>query len=83
MKCLTQVTFHYIGSPCSSAPCHNDGECINKGNSFKCVCPPGFKGRRCQQRGSQKINHLNNYLLYVIASGLSILSEFRNSNNAT
>ena len=37
--------------PCSSDPCVNNGTCVDNGdNTFKCMCPPGVTGDRCQVR---------------------------------
>ncbi|ESO02414.1 hypothetical protein HELRODRAFT_161680 [Helobdella robusta] len=45
-NCETNI-FH----PCRSGPCVNGGKCIELGNctsQFKCVCPFGFTGARCE-----------------------------------
>ena len=38
----------YTVTPCSSSPCHNDGQCIVVDGNHVCVCPPGFNGAECQ-----------------------------------
>ncbi|XP_011376157.1 fibulin-7 isoform X2 [Pteropus vampyrus] len=35
-------------SECSSQPCQNGGTCVEGVNQYKCVCPPGRTGSRCQ-----------------------------------
>ena len=37
--------------PCLDYPCANNGTCVNNGdNTFKCICPSGVPGDRCQDR---------------------------------
>ena len=45
-------------SPCDSKPCENGGECSNVGDSFNCKCPPGYRGKRCQNEGMEEISVL-------------------------
>ncbi|CAH1239205.1 THBS4 [Branchiostoma lanceolatum] len=33
---------------CLPGACENSGTCVDGNNTFSCVCPPGFKGKRCQ-----------------------------------
>ena len=33
---------------CLSAPCENNGTCINSVNMFSCQCPAGYFGNNCQ-----------------------------------
>ncbi|XP_024599825.1 transmembrane protein 87B isoform X5 [Neophocaena asiaeorientalis asiaeorientalis] len=35
-------------SECSSQPCQNGGTCVEGVNQYKCICPPGRTGSRCQ-----------------------------------
>ena len=40
-----------LQTPCSKRPCKNGGKCIAlyERNNFKCTCPSGFKGMKCEQ----------------------------------
>ncbi|XP_039462931.1 coagulation factor VII-like [Oreochromis aureus] len=44
--------------PCLINPCHNNGTCINLGNSQKCQCLDGFEGRYCQTVFEDTLNCL-------------------------
>ncbi|KAJ8035487.1 Neurotrypsin [Holothuria leucospilota] len=33
---------------CSSQPCDNNGQCVNRLTSYICICPLGYNGSRCQ-----------------------------------
>ncbi|KAF0876584.1 FBLN7 protein, partial [Crocuta crocuta] len=37
-------------SECSSQPCQNGGTCVEGVNEYKCICPPGKTGSRCQHQ---------------------------------
>lgn len=37
---------------CESAPCKNNGMCIDKVNSFLCKCAPGWTGNTCEDSKS-------------------------------
>lgn len=37
--------------PCEQQPCENGGRCLFLGESYRCQCPQGFVGRRCQNKG--------------------------------
>ncbi|XP_028394352.1 uncharacterized protein LOC114518524 isoform X7 [Dendronephthya gigantea] len=37
-------------NPCLQRPCQNGGKCQFLGESYRCLCPRGFVGRRCQGR---------------------------------
>lgn len=34
---------------CESSPCQNGGVCVDKINSFACVCAVGFTGPNCEE----------------------------------
>lgn len=33
---------------CQSNPCRNNGQCVDLVGSFRCDCPPAFRGPRCE-----------------------------------
>ncbi|XP_021567513.1 fibulin-7 [Carlito syrichta] len=37
-------------SECSSQPCQNGGTCVEGINQYRCICPPGRIGNRCQHQ---------------------------------
>ncbi|KAL3855281.1 hypothetical protein ACJMK2_014497, partial [Sinanodonta woodiana] len=39
----------YVYNDCSPNPCQHNGTCTNTDVGFNCSCPPGFKGKTCQQ----------------------------------
>jgi len=34
---------------CATSPCRNGATCVDRVNEFKCICPRGFAGTRCQR----------------------------------
>ena len=43
-----------IGTRCESAPCMNDGTCIDvKNNTFLCLCAQGYSGVTCNTSKSR------------------------------
>ncbi len=45
---LTADFFSFIGeSQCDEATCNNGGTCSDEGDSFKCMCAPGWEGATC------------------------------------
>ena len=45
------LLYLFLDSSCASAPCYNGGTCSNYGWTFKCDCPLGFVGERCEIKG--------------------------------
>ena len=42
------------GDPCKTRPCENSAQCKfdpKMGETYICVCPKGFVGKRCQAKG--------------------------------
>ena len=37
----------YLVTPCLSGPCQNGATCKDKRRTFKCLCPPGYEGKKC------------------------------------
>lgn len=40
--------------PCQTRPCENAGKCkfdTKMGNTYICLCPKGYVGKRCQAKG--------------------------------
>ena len=46
---FTGSNCHVDIDECSSNPCRNGGVCTDLINSFRCTCPIGFAGERCDQ----------------------------------
>ncbi len=53
----TCVNFEYElqpnNVPCKPNPCHNGGACVHTFGGFRCECPSGYIGRRCEQLSLQ------------------------------
>nr|XP_021553393.1 fibulin-7 [Neomonachus schauinslandi] len=49
-------------SECSSQPCQNGGTCVEGVTQYKCICPPGRTGSRCQHQ-AQTASLGNKYTL--------------------
>ena len=45
------MLYHYILDidECRSAPCLNEGKCIDRVNSYSCQCKRGFAGTNCEK----------------------------------
>ena len=54
IKCL--LLFLCLGDPCASQPCMNQGSCMRENGGFRCVCPPGYSGSRCEIRDACQSN---------------------------
>lgn len=46
----------WLGDPCASQPCMNQGNCISENGGFRCVCPAGYSGNRCEDRDACQSN---------------------------
>ena len=46
--------FHLLDiDDCAKKPCRNGGRCVDKVNSYQCICKTGYSGLNC---GTSKIN---------------------------
>ena len=45
-----------LDDPCASQPCMNGGTCMRDNGGFRCVCPPGYSGSRCEIRDACQSN---------------------------
>ena len=60
---MVNVIYHTIGETCEydidecqdRRICHHGGKCINNAGSYRCVCPTGYEGNQCQNRGQFKV----------------------------
>lgn len=43
-------------SQCDSMTCLNGGSCFDHGDSYRCVCPPGFRGSTCNSGELQRLS---------------------------
>lgn len=47
-RCIRLMADFFIGeSQCDEATCNNGGTCSDEGDSFKCMCAPGWEGATC------------------------------------
>ena len=51
---------------CEALPCQNGGTCIDKVNSYKCICATGFNGKDCE---NSKFN-----ALYLFTKQISMIN---------
>ena len=56
--------------PCASSPCVNGGECENLKTSYQCKCPAGFKGKRCQIKGTGFLYMYNQNFVFLYFESL-------------
>jgi hypothetical protein len=47
---------HQSGDPCASQPCLNQGTCMRDNGGYRCICPPGYSGARCEIRDACQSN---------------------------
>ena len=60
---MVYVIYHTVGETCEydidecqdRRICHHGGKCINNAGSYRCVCPTGYEGNQCQNRGQFKV----------------------------
>ena len=63
-----------LQNPCSSSPCLHNATCLNgfTDKRYICLCQAGFKGRKCEKKGDQKLRiNLNKCQVYLHACLLS------------
>ncbi|TSV02075.1 Protein jagged-1 [Bagarius yarrelli] len=46
-ECASEPCMNGGESQCDSTTCLNTGTCVDHGESYRCVCPPGFGGSTC------------------------------------
>ena len=55
-------------SPCTSVPCLNGAGCIvTSANTFRCQCQLGYKGSRCEHRGTKIVTNLTILLKQAVS----------------
>jgi hypothetical protein len=69
--CVPGYTGHFCQvdiNECLSMPCSNNATCIDRVNSFECVCPDGFKGKlnliSCFFYFALRLYHKNTFIIY-------------------
>jgi Notch-like protein len=50
------LLFVNLDDPCASQPCMNRGTCMRENGGFRCICPPGYSGTRCEVRDACQSN---------------------------
>ena len=52
---------------CLSRPCRHGGRCVNRNGTYRCLCPPQYKGADCSEAGKpcNKSHCHNNGHCYV------------------
>ena len=53
--CMLDILLLLV-DPCASQPCMNQGSCVRENGGFRCVCPPGYSGSRCEIRDACQSN---------------------------
>lgn len=58
--CLAEYTgtdCELVKDDCTTViPCLNGGTCLDRINEYKCLCPRGYSGLRCERSAAQKLN---------------------------
>ena len=53
---------YFTPETCGDVKCKNGGTCADDGDTFKCLCPSGYKGRYCEQGLSVYFIHCEVFL---------------------
>lgn len=51
------ILFFAAIDPCGVNPCRNGGTCTAVVDEFKCICPMGYKGDRCEGNTHQPMTY--------------------------
>ncbi|XP_022376101.1 LOW QUALITY PROTEIN: fibulin-7 [Enhydra lutris kenyoni] len=62
-------------SECSSQPCQNGGTCVEGVNQYKCMCPPGRTGSRCQHLAQTDQQNGSSFPMLASHSAKSVVTD--------